>query len=80
MGSIGGIVSWIILPWTISAILLPDYMNWMLHMSFYVLCGGLVGLVLKERKNTGRRPVRVLSLGCVMIIIAANIVGLGMAS
>ncbi|STT51629.1 L-rhamnose-proton symporter [Klebsiella pneumoniae] len=28
----------------------------------------------------GRRPVSVLSLGCVVIIIAANIVGLGMAS
>ncbi|EEI3023157.1 rhamnose/proton symporter RhaT [Salmonella enterica subsp. diarizonae] len=57
-----------------------DYMSWMLHMSFYVLCGGLVGLVLKEWKNAGRRPVGVLSLGCVVIIIAANIVGLGMAS
>ncbi|WP_148180571.1 L-rhamnose/proton symporter RhaT, partial [Klebsiella pneumoniae] len=28
----------------------------------------------------GRRPVGVLSLGCVVIIIAANIVGLGMAN
>jgi hypothetical protein len=56
-----------------------DYMSWMLHMSFYVLCGGLVGLVLKEWNNAGRRPVSVLSLGCVVIIIAANIVGLGMA-
>ncbi|HBQ1173664.1 TPA: L-rhamnose/proton symporter RhaT [Klebsiella aerogenes] len=57
-----------------------DYMSWMLHMSFYVLCGGLVGLVLKEWNNAGRRPVSLLSLGCVVIIIAANIVGLGMAN
>ncbi len=57
-----------------------DYMSWMLHMSFYVLCGGLVGLILKEWNNAGRRPVGVLSLGCVVIIIAANIVGLGMAN
>ncbi|AFJ45221.1 L-rhamnose/proton symporter RhaT [Shimwellia blattae] len=57
-----------------------DYMSWMLHMSFYVLCGGLVGLVLKEWNNAGRQPVRVLSLGCVVIIIAANVVGLGMAN
>ena len=57
-----------------------DYVSWMLHMSFYVLCGGIVGLVLKEWKNAGRRPVSVLSLGCVVIIVAANIVGLGMAS
>lgn len=57
-----------------------DYMSWMLHMSFYVLCGGIVGLVLKEWNNAGRRPVSVLSPGCVVIIIAANIVGLGMAN
>jgi len=57
-----------------------DYMSWMLHMSFYVLCGGIVGLVMKEWNNAGRRPVSVLSLGCVVIIIAANIVGLGMAN
>ena len=57
-----------------------DYMSWMLHMSFYVLCGGLVGLIMKEWKSAGRRPVGVLSIGCVVIIIAANIVGLGMAA
>ncbi|SFN18430.1 L-rhamnose-H+ transport protein [Izhakiella capsodis] len=57
-----------------------DFISWMLHMSFYVLCGGIVGLVLKEWKGVGRRPVGVLSLGCIVIIIAANIVGLGMAS
>jgi L-rhamnose-H+ transport protein len=57
-----------------------DYMSWMLHMSFYVLCGGLVGLIMKEWKSAGRRPVGVLSVGCVVIIIAANIVGLGMAA
>lgn len=57
-----------------------DFISWMLHMSFYVLCGGLVGLMLKEWKNVGRRPVSVLCGGCVMIIIAANIVGIGMMS
>lgn len=56
------------------------YMSWMLHMSFYVLCGGIVGLVLKEWVGTGRKPVRVLCIGCLVIILAANIVGLGMAA
>lgn len=56
-----------------------DFISWMLHMSFYVLCGGLVGLLLKEWNNGGRRPVAVLSVGCLVIILAANIVGLGMA-
>ena len=44
-----------------------DYMSWMLHMSFYVLCGGLVGLILREWNNAGRRPVGVLSLGYLAI-------------
>lgn len=35
---------------------------------------------LKEWNNAGRRPVTVLSLGCVVIIVAANIVGIGMAN
>ncbi|WAT00789.1 L-rhamnose/proton symporter RhaT [Rouxiella chamberiensis] len=57
-----------------------DFISWMLHMSFYVLCGGLVGLIMKEWKNVGQRPVGVLSVGCLVIVMAANIVGLGMAS
>ncbi|CAI1507578.1 L-rhamnose-H(+) transport protein [Serratia quinivorans] len=56
-----------------------DFISWMLHMSFYVLCGGLVGLLLREWKNAGRRPVFVLCIGCLTIILAANVVGLGMA-
>jgi len=57
-----------------------DYVNWMLHMSLYVLCGGLVGLALGEWKGVGRRPVRILWAGILIIIAAANLVGLGMAS
>ncbi len=49
-------------------------------MSFYVLCGGIVGLLLKEWNYAGRRPIAVLILGCAVIIVAANIVGLGMAN
>lgn len=57
-----------------------DYVNWMLHMSLYVLCGGLVGLVLGEWAGVGSRPVRVLWAGILIIIAAANLVGLGMAT
>jgi L-rhamnose-H+ transport protein len=56
------------------------YVNWMLHMSGYVLCGGLVGLALGEWKGVGSRPVRLLWVGMLTIIAAANLVGLGMAS
>ncbi|EHD22308.1 MULTISPECIES: L-rhamnose/proton symporter RhaT [Brenneria] len=56
------------------------YVSWMLHMSFYVLCGGIVGLLLKEWGGVGKKPIRVLSLGALVIILAANIVGLGIAS
>ena len=57
-----------------------SYVNWMLHMSGYVLCGGLVGLALGEWRKVDRRPVLLLWLGMIVIIVAANLVGLGMAS
>jgi L-rhamnose-H+ transport protein len=57
-----------------------SYVNWMLHMSMYVLCGGLVGLALGEWSGVGSRPVRLLWAGILVIIAAANLVGLGMAS
>ena len=57
-----------------------SYVNWMLHMSGYVLCGGLVGLALGEWKGVGGRPVRLLWAGILVIIAAANLVGLGMVS
>jgi L-rhamnose-H+ transport protein len=57
-----------------------DYVNWMLHMSLYVLCGGIVGLALGEWVGVGKRPLRLLWAGILVIIAAANLVGLGMAS
>ena len=57
-----------------------SYVNWMLHMSGYVLCGGLVGLALREWVGVGSRPIRLLWAGILVIIAAANLVGLGMAA
>jgi L-rhamnose-H+ transport protein len=57
-----------------------SYVNWTLHMSLYVLCGGLVGLVLGEWAGVGSRPLRLLWAGILVIIAAANLVGLGMAA
>ena len=56
------------------------YVNWMLHMSLYVLCAGFVGLALGEWKGVGSRPLRLLWAGILVIIVAANLVGLGMAA
>jgi L-rhamnose-H+ transport protein len=56
-----------------------SYVNWMLHMSGYVLCGGLVGLALGEWSKVNARPVSILWAGMIIIIAAANLVGLGMA-
>jgi L-rhamnose-H+ transport protein len=56
------------------------YVNWMLHMSGYVLFGGIVGLALGEWAGVGAKPVRLLWAGMLVIIAAANIVGLGIAS
>ncbi len=55
------------------------FVNWMLHMSGYVLCGGLVGLALGEWAGVGKRPIRLLWVGILVIIAAANLVGVGMA-
>ena len=55
------------------------YVNWMLHMSGYVLLGGLVGLALGEWAKVDKRPIFILWIGMIIIIAAANLVGLGMA-
>ena len=57
-----------------------SYVNWMLHMSIYVLCGGLVGLALGEWAGVRKRSIRLLWAGVTVIIVAANLVGVGMAS
>jgi L-rhamnose-H+ transport protein len=57
-----------------------SYVNWMLHMSIYVLCGSLVGLALGEWAGVNNRALRLLWTGVIVIIAAANLVGLGMAS
>lgn len=56
------------------------YVNWMLHMSIYVLCGAIVGLSLREWKGVRPALVRMLWAGIIVIIAAANLVGLGMAA
>jgi len=56
-----------------------SYVNWMLHMSIYVLCGALVGLALGEWSEAHGKPLRLLWAGMLVIIAAANLVGLGMA-
>jgi len=76
LAAAGGIYAW-------GAANVPQrlfYVNWMLHMSMYVLCGGLVGLALGEWAGVSSRPVRLLWAGILVIIAAANLVGLGMAS
>jgi L-rhamnose-H+ transport protein len=56
------------------------FVNWMLHMSGYVLFAGIIGLLLGEWKGISGRPLRLLWLGMIIIILAANLVGLGMAT
>ena len=57
-----------------------SYVNWMLHMSGYVLFAGLVGLALGEWQGISGKPIRLLWAGMIIIILAANLVGLGLAS
>ena len=53
-----------------------SYVNWMLHMSGYVLFGAIVGLALGEWAGVSSRAIRLLWVGIVVIIAAANLVGL----
>ena len=55
-----------------------SYVNWMLHMSGYVLFGGIVGLALGEWAGITSRPIRLLWAGMLIIIAAANLVGMGL--
>jgi L-rhamnose-H+ transport protein len=57
-----------------------SFLNWMLHMSGYVLFGGLVGLALGEWAKVERRTVAILWLGMAVIILASNLVGMGLAA
>ena len=57
-----------------------SYVNWMLHMSGYVLFGGIVGLALGEWAGVTSRPIRLLWVGILVIIAAANLVGLGLTT
>jgi L-rhamnose-H+ transport protein len=57
-----------------------SFANWMLHMSGFVLFGGLIGLALGEWRAARGKPVRLLWVGMTIIIAAANLVGLGMMS
>ena len=56
------------------------YVNWMLHMSGYVLFGGIVGLALGEWAGVSSCSIRLLWVGIAVIIAAANLVGLGLAT
>lgn len=61
----------------------PDqltYVSWMLHMSFYVLCGGLVGLALGEWSGVGKKPIVILWVGIIIIVLAANLAKLGLTA
>ncbi len=55
------------------------FVNWMLLMSGCVFFGGLVGLLLGGWRGSGVKPVRLLWTGMTVIILATNIVGIGMA-
>lgn len=56
------------------------YVNWMLHMSIYVLCGSPVGLALGEWTSVNRSAIRLSWFGVLIIVLAANLTGLGMTS
>jgi len=82
--AVAGIFSWVLLPLIVSLILLPDFHGFYAAIPAAVLIrtflfGGIVGLALGEWRGASGRPVQLLWSGMVIIIAAANLVGLGMA-
>lgn len=51
--------------------------SWILHMAFIILIANLWGLLLKEWKGVGKKPVQFLLLGIFTIILSVVVVGLG---
>ena len=64
MWSVGGIVSWIILPWAISALLLPDFWAYYSSFSLSTLTARLELQSLRQSAPPERRATSCVRLRC----------------
>ena len=51
--------------------------SWILHMAFIILTANMWGVVLKEWNGTGKKTIRTITLGIIVIIASVLLVGYG---
>jgi L-rhamnose-H+ transport protein len=53
------------------------FSSWTLHMASIIIFGTIWGLVLREWKGAGARPIQLLTLGITVLIVSTIVVGYG---
>lgn len=54
-----------------------DFASWSIHMAFIIVFSNLWGLYFKEWKGSGRKTIRMILTGILILILSAFIIGLG---
>lgn len=54
-----------------------DFASWTLHMTFIIVFSTFWGLVTKEWKSVGKKTIRILALGLLVLLSSAAIIGWG---
>ncbi len=54
-----------------------DFASWSIHMSFIITFSNIWGLVLKEWHGSGKRTIRLILLGILVLIFSTFIIGAG---
>ncbi len=54
-----------------------DFASWSIHMAFIIVFSNIWGLILKEWQGSGRRTIRVILLGLLVLVFSTIIIGVG---
>jgi L-rhamnose-H+ transport protein len=54
-----------------------DFASWSIHMSFIIVFSNLWGLFLKEWAGSGKKTIRVIITGLLILVLSTLIIGLG---
>lgn len=54
-----------------------DFASWSIHMAFIIIFSNMWGLILKEWQGVGRRTIRTILFGLLVLILSTVLIGLG---
>ena len=54
-----------------------DFASWSMHMAFIIVTSNVIGLLTGEWKGSGRKTIRVVLTGIVVLILSTVIIGCG---